>query len=970
MKARIETNQWRKVEEIFHHVLELPSELRGTKLSELAGNDSVVMQEVDSLLRAADAAPEFLEAESEIATQYSVLIRRWNQHVSHSTEKPLNSESEHSTDQAFPDSDEGSLTLERMSLDELRSYFASIRPDWDIREQIGTGAAGIVLRVTDKRLQRDVAVKVFYQRWLQRAGREALLRETQAASLANDHIVRLYEVAGYSGPLSYIVMEWIKGPSLREFLNSDTAVTYRETARLIREVAIGLTAAHAAGIIHGDIKPANILLEPIKALRPEHRFETEGATVRSLATDTVNSNDYRAKLTDFGLSRRSIENETDSIESNCVDNLAVAEVGRVAGTPAYASPEQMLVGKSSTLSTDIYGVGATLYHMLCGKPPFTGRPHIIVRQMQAGDLQAPRAVDPKIPHDLESICLKAMALNSANRYATASELGEDLQRFLDGKPVVARPVSRFTALVKLIRREPFLATMFGGIILSLVAGLCLSQYFRWQAVRDAEIASKERDRAQAVTELFKALIRSSDADAGDPNIKMVEALSMLEGKLVSTLANDPVVEADLRSILGTMFFSVAAYEESVRQLERAISLRGDDDRSEAQLKDRIEMANAVRWLYQAERSLRLAEAAYVDAEEIFGSQADLTLHALEVLAGCHQDRGEYGKARELFEQVISRSQSQERTIQARSGLASLLIDIREYAAAERELNWLQNTISKDRNFSKKETLIVQSNLGTALIEQGKVADAITIQESCALEAKSSLGMGHDLTITAFLNYADSVHRSGDSERGASIYSDLMESCRKELGAAHPKTVDATEGLILMWIRMQRYDEALQLADKSLTEIEMLLPPKDNAKYRLQAAKASALSRLGRTEEAANLYEQIVDHFVAQLGEDHTTVVVHKNNYALVLIDASRANEAVLIYDELLSRFKDIDESAMVRVLRRNFGLALLRNGDHELAKQVLLETRDTSLKIGELDNAEKCNAYLMEMDVNAGSDLF
>lgn len=963
MKARFETEQWKSIEAIFHRALEVPTDLRSAKIIELSGGDPVVIKEVESLVRAAENAEEFLEGESSLGTQYSAIVRRWTIDKPDSSSKSSVHEWERSTKPPGMDTEAPAHWPEHIDLETVKESFSVLRPDLVLREKIGQGASGIVLRATDQRLNRDVAVKLFHRHWFQRAGRESLLRETQAATFSHDHVVRLYEVSPTQSPLPYLIMEWIAGPSLREFLNSEKSLTYREIARLSREVSLGLAVAHAAGIVHGDIKPANILLEPNKLESFGQGSSTDSAGSKFPASE-ITSASYRAKLTDFGLSRKSIEKNGSSIESESTTEVSGGGEGRVVGTPAYVSPEQMLRGNASTISSDIWGLGATLYHMLCGSPPFVGRPHVIVRQMQNGELKAPREIDPKIPIDLECICLKALAFRPEDRYASASEFAEDLQRFLDGKPVAARPVSKLNAFGKLMRREPVATTLVVGIIFSLCIGLLVSQYFRWRAVRDAKVAAEERDRSRAVTDLLKGLIGSIDPSVGDPNIKMVDVLSILDAKLVSTFAKDPMVEAELRSILGSMQFSVGAYEESVRQFERAIELRGGSSLSESQIKDRIELANAVRWLYQPERALDLALKANRDAETNCGTGSSITIQSMEVLAGCYKDQGDYQKAVELLELAISRAEIDTRTLTTRSNLASVLIDMREYAKAEDELRTLIDATQKDPSFSKTEALMIQSNLGTALVEQGKLAEAIQTQQECVDKAKALLGLGHDFTITAYLNYADSMRRLGNSEAAAEIYAELLGKCRDELGVAHAKTIDAAESLIYMWVRMQKFTPALELAEKTSSELEGLLPADDGKIYRLQAAKAAALSKLGRIEEAATLYEKIISYFSEKFDPADTTVITHRNNYGLVLIDAQRSDEAVKLYEDVLTLFQDKEASSMTRVLNRNYGLALLRNSEVEKARAILERTLAESQKFGEAENVTKCEQYLAECQLS------
>jgi len=293
-------------------------------------------------------------------------------------------------------------------------------------DELGRGGMGIVYRALDESLGRLVALKVIRP---ERAGEEGdrarFMREAQlAARFRNDHVVAVHSVGDQPGGSPYLVMEYVDGPTLAGWLSSKPRPGPREIAHLVAQVADALDSAHQAGLIHRDVKPNNILIERRTG---------------------------RAKITDFGLAREP-------------GASALTHEGVTVGTPTYMSPEQARGDASLDHLTDIYGLGTTLYESLTGRPPFTGPALAVLRRILEDDPIPPRRLDDAIPRDLETICLKAMAREPARRYQTARELAGDLRRYLDGRPISARPAGPWEQALKWARRRPAVAALFATVV--------------------------------------------------------------------------------------------------------------------------------------------------------------------------------------------------------------------------------------------------------------------------------------------------------------------------------------------------------------------------------------------------------------------------------------------------------------------------------------------------------------------------
>jgi TolB-like protein/Tfp pilus assembly protein PilF len=287
--------------------------------------------------------------------------------------------------------------------------------DYELLEEIGHGGQGTVYRARQKSLNRTVALKVIRpgQRPSKANFRRFRLEAEAAASLDNPNIVPVYEVGERDGSC-YYSMKFIEGGPLNESLREPMPT--RRSADLIARLARAVHYAHERGILHRDIKPGNILL------------------------DTKN----QPHLADFGLARLT---ETESTVTGTIETL---------GTPSYMAPEQALGHNNQlTRATDVYGLGAVLYHLLTGHPPFAGgTTYDTIRLLLETEPRQPRLWNPKIDRDLTTICLKCLEKDPQRRYRSALALAEDLERWLKHEAIHARRTGIFGRAKKWVRRNP------------------------------------------------------------------------------------------------------------------------------------------------------------------------------------------------------------------------------------------------------------------------------------------------------------------------------------------------------------------------------------------------------------------------------------------------------------------------------------------------------------------------------------
>lgn len=371
------------------------------------------------------------------------------------------------------------------------------RMDWDapigrigeyqLQEVLGQGGMGVVYRAVQARLGRDVAIKTIAAERVDGAAIARFQKEAElASSLQHPNIAQIYEV-GMHCEVPFYSMEYVSGGSLAQFLH-DQPLRPDLSARLVAVLGRAIDHAHSRGIIHRDLKPANILLSP--STRPE---ALELPDARPLAEGKASGElveRYEPKIVDFGLAIQ-ISSKQDATHASA--GRSVSAKGPAIGTPSYMAPEQIEAALGAIgPETDVYALGAILYHALVGRPPFyAASSHETLRQVLHEEPVPPRRLQPRISGDLETICLKCLKKSPATRYASANELANDLQRYLDGKPIQARPAAYPERAYKWAIRHPSLMALIAAMTVAIMLTTWL--WRRSEESLNAELAQRQRN---------------------------------------------------------------------------------------------------------------------------------------------------------------------------------------------------------------------------------------------------------------------------------------------------------------------------------------------------------------------------------------------------------------------------------------------------------------------------------------------
>ncbi len=355
---------------------------------------------------------------------------------------------------------------------------------YELLNEIGSGATGIVFRARQAGLSRMVAVKILRPFGTDESRERFAAEAEMTARLQHPNIVRVHEVGNDAG-CDYMSMELLDGGSLATALGH-TAYSPQAAADLVRTLATAVSAAHEQGIVHRDLKPGNVLM----------------------------ANDGSPRISDFGLARH-------------LSEAAVRQTrtGAILGTPGYMAPEQAHGSLGAGPAADIYSLGAILYELLTGRPPYHGTSVVeILEQMHVTDPPRVRQLRPGVPRDLQTICMKCLERNPDERYASAADLRDDLTRYLDGLPIHARPISLAERTARWALRHKGIAALSLLLIMTAIVGAA-GIIWQWRRAEDglsqaqvaahvAKAAEREQQRQRLMSEqrLYRQQIMTADRE--------------------------------------------------------------------------------------------------------------------------------------------------------------------------------------------------------------------------------------------------------------------------------------------------------------------------------------------------------------------------------------------------------------------------------------------------------------------------
>jgi serine/threonine protein kinase/tetratricopeptide (TPR) repeat protein len=753
--------------------------------------------------------------------------------------------------------------------------------DYEVVGEIGRGGMGVVFKARQKGLNRLVAIKMVLPGAYAGAALPRFRTEAQAAArLQHPNVVQIFEVGEHDGR-PYLVLEYVEGGNLAQRLGG-VPLPAAQAACLTETLARAVHAAHQAGVVHRDLKPANVLLAaPGGAPAREEDATTPFPARREEAPDLSGA---VPKITDFGLAKQ-LDDATGH----------QTETGAILGTPSYMAPEQAEGrGRHVGPAADVYALGVLLYEMLTGRPPFRGVSKLDTLQQVLRDPPVPpRRLQPSVPRDLDTICLKCLEKDPRKRYASALALAEDCAAFREGKPIRARPVSRAGRLWRWCRRQPVLAGLAAALLAALLvgAGLVLWQWRRAEhnlaenvrllaEVRDREAeAERRRDEAERSFRLAHEVVKDFTTRFGERGLLEAHGLQPLRKDLLEKArayyeeflarrGHDPALRremADVSARLASITGDIGSKEASLDAFRRALDLYEDllraDPGSTDLRKRRAALYNDLAIAYdtvgQRQKALDAFGESQKALEELLREKPD-DLGLQHDLANTHNNMGAVYAVTNRPEQAL-KSFEKARDIQQR------LTDARP-----------------DNPDFQMRLASSLNNIGMVLLKHGRPADG--------LKPLCDAGQLRDRLAQRYRNNPQYQSLLAESYRN-------VGDCRRTLGKFDQSLDDLRKG--------HRILEGLVRAHGSVTQYRNQLGASHMNIGLTQLAAGDAEGALKSFGEAGTIYDGLsrkhpeVPYFRSELGRAHFhTARAHekqkREDLALAAYERARDTEAALV----------------------------------------------------------------------------
>jgi tetratricopeptide (TPR) repeat protein len=685
------------------------------------------------------------------------------------------------------------------------------------------------------------------------------------------------------------------------------ATWFRTVARLGVEAAEALDHAHQHGVVHRDVKPANLLVD-----RDGHLW-----------------------VADFGLAQ---------VQSDAKLTLT----GDLVGTLRYMSPEQALAQRVVVdHRTDVYSLGATLYELLTLEPVYTGTDRQeLLRQISFEEPRLPRRLNRAIPAELETVVRKTLEKNPAERYATARELADDLRRFLEDKPIRAKRPSLTQRLGKWGRRNRGLVAAAVVLLLLTALGLAVSTILlgranaetrdEWRRAEDnleqartAEAkAQEEQAKAEKETAKAKAVIRfltndllgQADPYSGNPNGKMTvtDLLTQAAGKIDQAFPAQPEVEASVRETLGRVYCKLWLYAEAKPHLHRAVDLyrRTAGPDHEDTLRATNHLVEALHWLNRVDEAGSLGTQNLEACRRRLGLEHPVTLTAMFNMAGNFIRRGGRAEAVALYRQTVKgRLQLfgpfHEDTLESMMLLSDYLRSQHNFAEAEALARWDAEVMRKMVGAEDVRTLPYVHEISFILRDQGRLDEAEPLMRQITEVRHRTLGRANADTAHAIHTLADLLRRQGKPDEAEPLYREALEKYRL-LGLKSQKHAPgAMRELAFVLKDLGKLDEAESLAHESLQTLRGMRP-QDHADGLVSLG--AILTAAGKPFEAEPLLREGLKIRRNVLPKGHWAVAHAESRLGGCLVALTRYAEAeplmLTSYEALLK-----DEQVQPRVLR-------------------------------------------------------
>ena len=760
-------------------------------------------------------------------------------------------------EQSEANADNGEPTFTTRTMQSSGLSGGTLIDSYHLLERIGQGGMGEVWLAEQKQpMRRRVAIKLIKPGMDTREVVARFESERQALALM-DHpaIAKVFDAGSTPERRPYFAMEYVPGIPITDYCDKHK-LSMRQRLELFMLVCEGVQHAHQKAIIHRDLKPSNILVSEIDG-KPMPR------------------------IIDFGVAK--------ATSQRLSAGTLYTQVGALVGTLGYISPEQADGGEDIDTRTDVYSLGVVLYELLVGVLPFDfhrlsydemlrrlreqdaprpsaklstmGRESTLTAQKRGADLPT---LARQLRGDADAITLKALEKDRARRYATPSELADDIGRFLRNEPVVALPASTGYRARKYIRRHRLgVAVAVAGVL--LLAAFAFAQTFQLRRI------TRERDRADRITKFMTGIFQVPNPSEARGN--MVTARELLDKgaqEIGTSLSNDPELQAKMKYTMADTYFGLGLYSRARALLEDAVGIQRRilGPRSPETLRSMSLLAAVLAFGGHSAEAEKLALETLNAQRRILGSEHPDTLQSLGTLALAAKVGGRLAEAEKLYQETLGLSRrilgpERRETLRVMGNLANTLVFEGHYSEAEKLYREILEISRRIQGPEHPDTVHAIGGLASVVANEGHYAESEKLTREVLAIERRVLGPEHAETLMMMSNLALDLTREGQYAEAEKLFAETLAIERRVLGAEHPQTLQSLQWEAGVLSRDGRYGDAQVLFREAIQTARKANQPGVlvNTLYNF----ACAAARTGHREEAFANLGQAIDHGFASAG---------------------------------------------------------------------------------------------------------
>ena len=808
---------------------------------------------------------------------------------------------------------------------------------FEILEKIGQGGMGVVYRARQKDLNRLVALKLLRSPLLDPVENRRMMNEAQAvAKLNHPGIVQIHSFGEVDGR-PYLCFEFVDGVHLDERLRRST-IAPDEACRLLAKITNAVSFAHEFGIVHRDLKPGNILMDSVG----------------------------EPKVADFGLAK------FVATDDETTGSGKLTQTDAILGTLCYLAPEQ-LTGFENRFDhrTDIYGLGGIFYEMLVGRPPFMGdTPDETMYQVATQEPVAPRKINPKIPRDVETICLKCLEKEPKDRFQSTAELKRELQRYMNGEPLSIRRAGPLTVAWKWCKRRPAIA-MLSALSTVLLFALAIGGYtMAWNIAQSARELKTQRDLAQdseklarskaaeaeAASQFMIRTLGSAHPERDGRKVTIAEQLDDGLREIEESYPEHSTTKAALLSAIGKTFKGLGLYRDSLSPLQTAWEIfteRIGPDSADALIAE-TDYGIALQKLGRYDQANARLKHARAELSEQLGENDVQTLIAFRHLAENTFDRGEREQGLAMFADCYERAKAalaplHKTTISTARAYANALIQSGRIKAARRLVAEILPRVTQAYGTDNLTVIDLKGLLASADMAESNFSAALSKYVEIHAALTELLGENHVKTLISWNGVGVCYLDMGKHERAIEVFTQVKNRMNGVFGEFHPQTLRTILNLARAMEALDRHQDAMELIRTTYERSKQLLGSNHHETMMMASHYGGKLAEENELERAEELLTQAVDYFRNQEMVEPIIRTFPFVKLATLYRRTNRAVEAIELQEQVVTMTRAAFGDLNPATLTAKNNLAGAYNSDYQSDQAISLYQevlRDLKIVLG------------------------